>query len=85
MKKEIYLVWCPDYGETRDDALELLTFSSREAAELWPEKSQKEIDNSDIVQGKTVTVIVEEPDGTRSTWEVSGEYRETYWANQVIE
>lgn len=69
-----FSVWCPDHGETEDDAEEFRAMGHSNAAEKWAEWSDRTSADYTIVRGSDATVHVRGRGQTR-TFVVSGEAR----------
>jgi len=70
-----YLVWCPEYGGTRDDARTIDAFCASKAAELWAEHEDRTSADYLIVKGNCAVVHVSREDDptTTSVFRVYGE------------
>lgn len=55
-----YLVWCPEYGQTKDDARHIEAVDARAAACKWAMKQDAENSDYLILRGGSVTVLVAE-------------------------
>lgn len=82
--KMLYSVWCPDRGETEDDASEQLAYSSWEAAESWAREDDA-CGDYDIVRGTEVDLHVRDPDGDVGIYTVIGESEPVYTAHEKRE
>lgn len=79
----LYKVWCPDYGQTEDDARSLVTFSENSAAIQWAEEYDKWSAEYSIAGGEVVSVAVKAPEGAVTTLVVYGEAVPQYRAREV--
>jgi hypothetical protein len=57
-----YVVWRPDYGQTKEDGRHIDALSPRSACEKWAERDDAESADYWIVRGNEVTVKVARPD-----------------------
>lgn len=82
-----YLVWCPEYGQTKDDAYEADAIDARDAALKWAKEDDEAGDGFSIADGSIMTVIVAEADNKKRQvkFTVSGEYVPRYSAREAVE
>lgn len=81
-----FRVWCPELGDTEEEADRIEAASAEDAAERWAINWDDSDTRKDIAgEGKSYEVSVRGPDGALTRWEVQGEYTASYWAEQVLE
>lgn len=66
-------VWCPEYGQTEDDAREIATDDAEQAARKWAQWYDKHSAEFNIVGGSDVVAHVRAPDGELLCFRVYGE------------
>lgn len=59
MMQNEYLVWCEDYGQTKDDARKIISKDAQWAAEEWADWSDYSGARYEIVKGRDVIVTVQ--------------------------
>ena len=84
MNEHVYWVWCPEYGESEDDAIKIEAYDADEAATEWAAKRDIASAEYSIVGGKDAIVFVK----NCSTGEVlrfcmSGEPVPQYYAHEL--
>lgn len=80
-----FKVWCPDRGETQDDALVLVDIAPEYAVEEWAEQDDRDSAEYSICRGNEETVCVLELDTTNiRKFLVSGEAVPSYSAYEVV-
>jgi|GEM_PF-6170877 len=68
-----YYVWCPDLGECLEYAVIVSAQDEERAVEFWAERKDAASGDYWIVNSSDGTVVhVRSPDGTTSTWRVTG-------------
>ena len=80
----IWRVWCPEDGETEDDARRVYGICAEVAAERWA--LAYDLDSSDyciVSGGDEVTVHVKGLDGEVTRWAVTGEAEPVYTARKL--
>jgi hypothetical protein len=81
-----FLVWCPKYGQSVDDACEITAMDDGDAAEEWAERYEREDTDYPILNGQDVTVRVRDIEtGTETVFVVSGEIIPSYSAVRITE
>jgi hypothetical protein len=80
-----YLVWCPKLDESEDRVRPISASDAEEAAELWARDYDSSSAEYDIVSGRDEPVVhVRAPDGTLTTWSLTGESEPVYIARAVL-
>jgi hypothetical protein len=78
-----YLVWCPEYDGSREDAREFAALNHEDAVEQWAERFDARGDYM-IIGGETLTAMVCGVDElTPKTFQVSGETIARYYAKEI--
>jgi hypothetical protein len=75
-----YLVWCPDEGETREDAGTIVSHSPSDAAE---QKAGEDYSDGSLHGGESMCIMVECPDGSVIEFDVEAEVEVSFWAHLV--
>jgi hypothetical protein len=82
---EQYLVWCPEYDGSREDARQFAALNHEDAAEVWAEWFDARGDYI-IIGGDTLTVMVSNVnESTSRAFQVSGETIARYHAKEIID
>lgn len=84
VKKE-FAVWCPEQGETSDDAWQCQAFDAEDAAEEWAEHEDYSSAEYDIVGQRTTPQVYVLEAGTTEArlFRVSGEAVPSYYAEEL--
>jgi len=79
-----YEVWCPEMGQTRDDAKSINAFDAELAATLWAEWHDGYTADFEIVNGSELLVCVSEcASDTVQEFTVYGEMERVYMCRGV--
>lgn len=80
---EEWAVWCPDYGQTEEDARVIAAYDPMSAAQDWAEWYDRRSADYSIIGGSHVEVCVRKVPGTYvRTYVVSGETVPQYYATE---
>jgi hypothetical protein len=75
-----YLVWCPDEGETREEAATIVTHSASDAAE---QRAGEDYADGGLQAGESMCIMVECQDGSVIEFDVEAEVEVSFWAHPV--
>lgn len=78
-----FKVWCPERGESVDDAQEIAASYPQDAVGKWANDSDNDSGEYRIARGLELRVTVLDPDGKQSEWFVNGEYEPIYYARPI--
>jgi len=83
--KREFAVWCPDYGEEREDAWQCQAFDAEQAAEQWAEWSDWSSADYTIVAGRDEpeVLVLEAGATTPVRFVVTGEAVPSYRAREL--
>jgi len=79
---ETYSVWCPEYGQTRDDAREFKAWIPEDAAKEWGHWSDSSSSDYTIANGNEIEVLVALGDADAEAFIVSAEPSIDYFASK---
>lgn len=84
--KPVFHVWCPEHGESAEDARQLRAGDHGAAAEAWAERDDLDSAEYRIVGGLPLTLRVrKDGDAVVRTFRVCGESVPSYSADEICE